>query len=157
MEPPWWLNWLADLASISGIGFTAIVPVIASVIGWLLGYLPPTPRPKPRSHPASRAHTGRPHVSLKDEAFGSAYRALVGAHKTVAQLFWQTVGGLVFLVIACGIYVSMGPPGDKLLRAIMTLDFYGICILTAVIVVSMIRLHLRIRYENELRASEHEY
>ena len=46
MEPPWWLNWLADLASISGLSFAAIVPVVSIIVGWIMGYLPPAPSPR---------------------------------------------------------------------------------------------------------------
>ena len=107
MEPPWWLNWLADLASISGLSFAAIVPVGSMIVGWILGYLPPAPSPRVHLQTERPIRSGNPpRVSLVNEVYGSAYRAIVGAHKSIADQFWLIVAETVALVIGCVLYLS---------------------------------------------------
>jgi hypothetical protein len=153
LEPPWWLNWLADLASVSGLSFAAIVPVGTTIISWILGYLPPTPRPKVHLQTKRSIRSGNPpRVSLIDEAYGLAYRAIIGAHKSKAEQFWFVVAIIVGLVICCVIYlyVSRHHQALPIFPVLLSFSFYGIAVLALITALLIIRLHLKIRYENAL-------
>ena len=158
MEPPWWLNWLADLASISGLSFVVIFPGGTSVFSWLLGYLPPTPRPRGHLQTNRNRSGNPPRVSLFDEAYGSAYRAIVGT-QSIAEQFWFIVAVIVGLVICCAIYLYVSQDSQVLpiFPVLLSFAFYGIAVLALITALLIIRLHLKIRYENSLLAQQHGY
>ena len=160
MEPPWWLNWLADLASVTGLSFVVIYPGVTSAFGWILGYLPPTP-PVPRVHlQTNPIRPGNPpRVSLFHEAYGDAYRGVVGAHKPIGEQFWVIAFLIGGIVISCVLYyLSQDPQADlPIFPVLQSVWFFLMAVLGLITVLLIIRLHLRIRYENALLAQEHGY
>jgi len=95
---------------------------------------------------------------LIDEVYGSAYRAIVGAHKSIADQFWIIVAEIVGLVICCVLYLSQDsqtPASLPILTPLRSFLFYAIAGLALLTALLIFRLHLRIRYENALLAQEY--
>ena len=86
-------------------------------------------------------------------------RAIVGAHKSIADQFWLIVAETVGLVICCVLYLSQDSQAlaGPILPVLHSLSFYAIAVLALMTVLLIIRLHLRVRYENALLAQQHGY
>src|SRR5215467_13885767 len=144
MEPPWWLNWWADLASVTGLSFVVIYPGVTSAFGWILGYLPPTP-PVPRVHlQTNPIRPGNPpRVSLIHEAYGYAYRGIVGANRSIGEQFWLIVPVIVVLVICCVLYLSrdwQAVAGLPIFPVLQSVFFFLMAVLGLITVLLIIRL-----------------